>query len=188
MVMRDESNSFGRLVDPVIDDIAREMTGARPADDAEGFVRRVSARIQNENAARTEPMWRRTWLLAPVAAIVLVLAALVVRETNVRLKPDATTETASGLRAQGSGLAEVQPSVLSAQPSALGPEPSTGRARPRLVRAAATAPGLSGDADFQPATTAPIEMASLDVSPLVVAMPIEIPAIAIDRIEIAAMP
>jgi hypothetical protein len=47
---------------------------------------------------------------------------------------------------------------------------------------------LSGDPDFQPLTTAPIETASLDVSPLVVAMPIEISAIAIDRIEIAAMP
>jgi hypothetical protein len=49
-------------------------------------------------------------------------------------------------------------------------------------------PALSGNPDFQPLTTEPIEMASLDVSPLVVAMPIEVSAIAIERIEIAAMP
>jgi hypothetical protein len=35
---------------------------------------------------------------------------------------------------------------------------------------------------------APIELTSLEVSPLVVAMPIEISTIAIERIEIAAMP
>ena len=44
------------------------------------------------------------------------------------------------------------------------------------------------DSDFQPLITAPIEMTALDVTPLVVAMPIEISTIAIDRIEIAAMP
>ena len=206
MVMQDDPNSVDPLIDPLIDDVAREMTGARPADDLEGFVRRVSARIQSADAAagRAPRTWVRGWVLALAAAAVLVLAVFVVRERNVLSKPDATaenvsrptretplglgTETASGLRDQGSGPAEVQPSALSPQPAALSPERSAGRARPSVLRAAAAAPGLSGDPDFQALTTAPIEMSSLDVSPLVVAMPIEISAIAIERIEIVAMP
>jgi hypothetical protein len=172
MVMQDDSNSFDPLIDPLIGDVAREMTGARPVDDIEGFVRRVSARIQSADAdaAGAPRTWVRGWVLAPAAAVVLVLAG-----------PSAPTKTASGLtatasgqEAKGLGLGEVQPSA--------------GFARPRVVRAEQAPPGLSGDPDFQPLTTVPIEMASLDVSPLVVAMPIEISAIAIERIEIGAMP
>ena len=128
----------------------------------------------------------RAWVLAPAAACVLVLAAFLVRElqspSSVRLTSDAT-ETASGLRGKGSGLSEVQPSALSTQPFAFSPQPSV-----RPLADAANVATLAADSDLQPLTTAPIELAALDVSPLVVAMPIEISTIAIDRIEISAMP
>jgi hypothetical protein len=245
--MQQDPNNPVRLIDALIDDVAREITGARHVDDTEGFVRQVSARIQQSEveksaeAARMRRIWRRTWVLAPAAAAVLVLAVMIVRQVQ---SPNATTETASGLRtetasglraetasglraetasglraetasglraetasglrAQGSGLGEVQPSALGPQPSALSPQPSALSPQPsalsaqplaRRVREATAGRGaalppsaLSGDPDFQPLTTAPIETAALDVSPLVVAMPIEISTIAIERIEIAAMP
>jgi hypothetical protein len=192
MVMQDDPNNLDRL----IDDVGREMTGAPPAGGYDGLARRVSVRIQDAETSRVPRAWSRAWLLAPAAACVLLLAVFLLRDTTVRPGPDATpvqpaalspqpsvpdttgamtraTEatarqtsvTASGLRAQGSGLS-------AGQPSALSPEPFTG----------------GTDPDLQPLTMAPIEMASLDVSPLVVAMPIEISTIAIDRIEISAMP
>ncbi len=185
--MHEDPNNPVRLIDDLIDDVAREITGARPIDDNEDFARRVSVRIKDNEAARTPRAWWRAWVLVPAAAGVLVLAVLILRQVQSPNAPTETAsglrpETASGLRAQGSGLGEVQPSALG------GPQPLAGRARPRVVRAAPAQPGLSGDPDFQPLTTEPIEMASLDVSPLVVAMPIEVSAIAIERIEIAAMP
>jgi hypothetical protein len=192
MVMQDDSNNL----DSLIDEVAREMTGAPPAGGYEGLARRVSVRIQDAEAARTPRVWSRAWLLAPAAACVLVLAAFLLRDVNVRptriddaalvTQPDAAPETPSGLRAQGSGLAEAQPSALSVQPSTLRRQGSGGSdgqpsaLSPQPITA-------ETDPDLRPLTTAPIEVASLDVSPLVVAMPIEISTIAIDRIEIAAM-
>ena len=169
------------------------MTGARPVDGIEGFARRVSARLYDTRAPRP---WPRAWLLVPAAGAVLLAAFLVVdrRDGNVRpipsaratevKKPDTTTETASGLRAEGSGLSQDQPSALSPQPSGSsgGPQPSTLSAQP-LVRPRAVA---EPPADL--ATIAPLEVERIDVSPLVVVMPIEISVIAIERIEISAMP
>jgi hypothetical protein len=191
--MQDDPDNVDRLIDQAIDDVARGMTGARPVDGIEGFARRVSARLHDTRAARP---WPRAWLLVPAAGAVLLAAFLVVdrRDGNVRpissarttevKKPDTTTETASGLRAEGSGLSQDQPSALSPQPSgsSVGPQPSTLSAQP-LVRPRAVA---EPPADL--ATIAPLEVERIDVSPLVVVMPIEISVIAIERIEISAMP
>lgn len=186
--MQDDPNNLDRL----IDDVAREMTGAPPAGGDEGLARRVSVRIQDAEAVRTPRAWSRAWLLAPAAACVLVLAVFLLRDATVRPGPDATP---------------VQPAALSPQPSV----PDTTGAMTRATEAtarqtvrltpsaratgvekvdAAPVQAFTGgtDPDLQPLTMAPIEMASLDVSPLVVAMPIEISTIAIDRIEISAMP
>src|SRR5437868_1577190 len=74
-------------LDPLIDDVAREMTAAPP--DAQ-FARRVSMRIAE--AGENRRGWRRPWVLVPVAsASALILAVFVTRESSVRLKPDATT-------------------------------------------------------------------------------------------------
>jgi len=179
--MQDDRNSLERL----IDDVAREITAA-PVD--EGFAHRVSARVHDAEAARAPRTWLRVWVLVPAAAAVVLLAVMIGRQVQspgVRLttsapvtavkRPDAPPKTASGLMAKGSGLSGVQPSAVSAQP---------------LVRPTTALPSLgpSRDPDLQPLTTAPIEVESLNVSPLVVAMPIEISTIAIDRIEIPAMP
>src|SRR5437879_6391219 len=63
-------------LDPLIDDVAREMTAAPP--DAQ-FARRVSMRIAEAGESRRG--WRRPWVLVPVAcACALMLAVFVARE------------------------------------------------------------------------------------------------------------
>ena len=164
--MQDDPDNVDRLIDQAIDDVARGMTGARPVDGIEGFAGRVSARLHDARAPRP---WPRAWLLVPAAGAVLLTAFLVLdrRDGSVRptssaratevKKPDTTTETAS-----------------QDQPSARSPQPLI---RPRAV--------AEPPADF--ATIAPLNIERIDVSPLSTAAPIEISAIAIDRIDIAPM-
>ncbi len=176
--MQDDPDNLDRLIDQAINDVARGMTGARVD---EGFARRVSARLEDPDA-RVSRSWPRAWLLVPAASVLLLAAFAVLdrRDVNVRVQPDATTGTASGLTAQGSGLSQAQPSALSS-PSALSPEPSRRRPQPWLRPTAAAVP--SADVEV----IAPIDVDRIDVSPLVTAMPIEIASIAIDRIDIAPM-
>jgi hypothetical protein len=150
------------------------MTAAR-VDDT--FARRVSARLEDPDA-RAPRRWPRAWMLAPAAAAVL-LAALFFRDPNVRLKPDATA-----IRKPDAAAVTRPDLTVARQPDTA--EPVTRSVTNTEHNSVALPPA----ADFfvEPLVTPPIEFAALDVSPLVTAMPIEIQAIAIDRIEIPPMP
>ena len=189
---QDDPDSLDRL----IDDVAREMTAAR-ADDR--FARRVSARLEDRIAGAPRT-WPRAWLLAP-AAVAVLLAALLLRDGNVRLKPDATAvgkpdatavsqPDATAVSEQGAtvvGKPDATPNTVVAEirpPDAA--KPITRLATTTAQESVASPP--AADFPVEPLVTPPIEFAALDVSPLVTAMPIEIQAIAIDRIEIPPMP
>ena len=204
---QDDPDSLDRL----IDDVAREMTAAR-ADDR--FARRVSARLEDRIAGAPRT-WPRAWLLAP-AAVAVLLAGLLLSDRNVRLKPDATAVGKPDATAvsQPDATAVSQPDATAVQRGATAvsepgatvvgkpdatPNTVVAEIRPPdaakpITRLATTtaqesvASPPAADFPVEPLVTPPIEFAALDVSPLVTAMPIEIQAIAIDRIEIPPMP
>jgi hypothetical protein len=179
-------------LDHLIDDVAREITERRVDD---GFARHVSVRIQDAGAARVTRSWSRTWLLAPAAACVALVAVMIVRQVpspNVRLKPDATknamtTNATADVRLKPDATAEA---ATAPQTATADVRLTTSAKAPAVKKPDATTDttATASDLDVKPLAMAPIELTSLDVSPLVVAMPIEISTIAIDRIEIAAMP
>ena len=189
---QDDPDSLDRL----IDDVAREMTAAR-ADDR--FARRVSARLEDRIAGAPRT-WPRAWLLAP-AAVAVLLAALLLRDGNVRLKPDATAvgkPDATAVSQPGATAVSEPGATVVGKPDAT-PNTVVAEIRPPdaakpITRLATTtaqesvASPPAADFPVEPLVTPPIEFAALDVSPLVTAMPIEIQAIAIDRIEIPPMP
>jgi len=168
-------------IDPAIDDIAREMTSA-PVDG--GLARRVSARIDADGERRT---WPWIWLLAPgAAACVLALAVFVARE-NPEPAPAQTVQTnpEAGREIAAAPQAKAAPAVT-AVTALKGAAPGTA---PRTASAAlgkTPAPARPASPDLRP--LAPIVLEPVNVSPLVVVMPIEMSTIAIDRIEITAMP
>jgi hypothetical protein len=172
-------------LDHLIDDAAREITGRRVDD---GFARRVSLRIQDAGAgaARVPRSWSRAWLLAPAAACVALLAAFLIRDvpspSSVRPTPDAAPQTATA-------DVRLKPDTT-AEPATADVRLTTSAKAPAVKKPDATTDTTAtvSDLDLKPLAMAPIELTSLEVSPLVVAMPIEISTIAIDRIEIAAMP
>jgi len=175
-------------LDSLIDDVAREMTAAR-ADDT--FARRVSARLEEPDpgAFRT---WPRSWLLAP-AAVAVLLAGLLLSDRNVRLKPDATAVRRpddTAVNKPGAtvvGKPDATPNTVVAEIN----QPDTAKPVTRSATNTAqesVAPPPAADFLVEPLAMPPIEFAALDVSPLVAAMPIEIQAIAIERIEIPPMP
>ena len=157
--------------DELVDDVAKSMTAAPP--DA-SLARRVSTRIAEaaEDDVR-RAVWTRPWVLVPVASVcVLIVAVVVTREGSVRLKPDATSVT---------------PPTIAAPVVGRGVQPRRGgdpeRVAPRTVRPMPQAlPGVPS------MTIEPIDVDRLDVQPLVEMDEIQIGPIAIDRIEIAAMP
>ena len=167
------------LMDALIDDVARDMTGVPP--DA-GLARRVAVRIaqvDNIAARRTRHGWSRGWLLAPAAAAcVLALAVFAARETrepvSVRLAPDATTRPTA------------TPTVTT--PQATTSPTTAGRSAPVAApgRPAAAAPPTT--AGFETLTLAPIDVEQIEIAPLARNERIDISPIAIERIEISAMP
>ena len=165
-------------IDTLIDDVAREMTTMTSAQSDADFARRVSRRIADTGERRgTWLTGLRPWVLAPIAAaIVLVVAVMVVRRTpeTVRPKPDATESATVGLTfdsAQGT------------------PSDSRGvKADTTYVQPVAALPRIVSIVDAPAPAVEPIEIHALDVQPLVEMDEIAIGAIAIDRIEIAAMP
>jgi hypothetical protein len=169
------------VIDPLIDNVAREMTSA-PAD--AGLARRVSARLDAERETRT---WPRAWLLAPAAAAgVLALVMFVAREhpepapaRTVQTNPEAVREIAAGPQTLAAPTVTAVTSLKGAAPgTASRTAPAAVRQRPATARPSSP--------DLGP--LAPIVLEPVNVSPLVVVMPIEISTIAIDRIEIPAMP
>jgi hypothetical protein len=151
-------------LDLLIDDVAKTMTSA-PA--REGLAMRVAARVVNQGEG-DRGSWFRPWVMAPIAAAVaVVVAVFVAREGSVRVKPDATKTIAAA------AAPVVEPVVE---------RPFQGRGRVAGVRI---------DRDAVPValpTVEPIEVDRLDIQPLVEMNAIQIAPIAIDRIDISAMP
>jgi hypothetical protein len=69
MMWRDDDR-----IDAAIAEVAREMTEGEPRA---GFTSRVLARIDEDRARARWPRWLSTWTLAPLAAAVVVVIAVV---------------------------------------------------------------------------------------------------------------
>ena len=98
--------TFDEEIDRTIDDVAREMTAGDPPG---AFRARVLARIetyQHERDLRTQHHQGRPavagfrWTIAVVAALIVIAAgtaALMIRHSGIRLKPDATNTGATAI-------------------------------------------------------------------------------------------
>jgi hypothetical protein len=201
-------------LDKVIDEVAQAMTAA-PADAQ--LAHRISARLADAGAPPARPGWARPWLLVPLAsACVLLLAVFVVRDRSVRPSPDAPNservhpsagrgfqprlggpERAALQPAERAALQPAERTTLrpvaepvAAAPSVAAPSVASGVSRTNDVATAHGAtriPLAIAVAEF-PAALRPIEVDLLEVPPLARSEQIEITDIAIDRIEISAMP
>jgi hypothetical protein len=188
-------------LDPLIDEVAQAMTAVPP--DAE-LARRVSMRIAEANERRAVRWsgWKR-WTLVPAAsACVLLLGLLVARDRSVRLKPDATTVSAPSVAPRAVIVERPFPPLPTLRRTAealAGAGQARGNGNPVMsVRAARPRPTArdpervalrrSALSAVPPLTVEPIGLDRLDVQPLVEMDVIQITPIAIDRIEIAAMP
>jgi hypothetical protein len=158
-------------LDALIDDVAKTMTAAPVGPE---LARRVSVRIEEEaNRRAARVRMPRPWVLVPVAsACVLLLAVFVARERRVtdivRPTPAPTTPFVGGPL---QGRQDAAPE---------GPGPRNPRVTAEAGDPERVAPQMQ---EF-----APIEVDRLDVQPLVEMDEIQISPIAIDRIEITAMP
>jgi hypothetical protein len=173
-------------IDALINDVAREITSA-PMHDAEGLARRVSARIDNDRAGRGTRTWRLAWLL-PAAAACALAVLFVIRQpasvapvTKVPAVQPAPAVTAGG---QTGSVPPVAATVPRTAPTAAtrmaASTPSPFAVQPAAARPASTT--------VEPLTLTPIVLAKVDVAALETAMPIELSAIAIERIDIPPMP
>ena len=140
----------------------------------------MSARIDADRETRT---WPRVWLLAPAAAAcVLALAVFVARE-NPAPTPAQTVQP-SRRRARRGGGPQTRP-PLPSRPRHYGSHAGGSDGSADRVRAGDRPAGQRG---LRAAHASAHRPEPVDVSPLVVVMPIEMSTIAIDRIEIPAMP
>jgi|SRR5580765_4416445 len=175
-------------VDTLIDGVAREMTGVAPRSD---FAARVAARVAGADTfavlggrPSTLPF---LWRLAPAAAAaVLLLAVFVVRETRGPARRGADvgpTAPVAPLRLEPARPAMLLPSTPDA--TTVNGRTATDKIAPsRMAPAAAPLP----DPDLPPLIVPPMAVDRIDVSPLARGDTIEISAIAIERIDISAMP
>jgi hypothetical protein len=169
--------------DDRIDEAARQLTDGEPGA---GFRTRVLARLDER------PRWSRAWMLAPAAAIAIVVLVVMPRErvgdvalapevTEVGLKADTTTAPV-GLKADTTTAAEV------------GLKADTTTASVGLRADATTAPvGLKADGDMP--LVSELAPAPIDVVPLTVAAsgvdalpdlaPLAIEEISVDPIDVA---
>ena len=150
------------MMDNAIDEVAREMTSAAP--DA-GLARRVMTAIASGEGERTRatlwrPLWKK-WILAPAAAMcALAIAVFVARDNPAPIAP-------------ATPVVRLKPDATTkATPNA---------ATPAAVQAARTLPAPA-------VTIEPLRLDAIDIQPLARSEQIEINAIAIEHIEISAMP
>jgi len=173
-------------VDTLIDGVAREMTGVAPRSD---FAARVAARVAGADTFAVRGGRPSTlpflWRLAPAAAAVLLLAVFVVRETRgpARRGADVGPAAVAPLRLEPARPAMLLPSTPDA--TTVNGRTATDKIAPsRMAPAAAPLP----DPDLPPLIVPPMAVDRIDVSPLARGDIIEISAIAIERIDITAMP
>jgi hypothetical protein len=168
-------------IDALINAVAREITSAPADKDSHGG----SARIDAERETRERGRGRGA-AGAGGGRVCAALAVFVARENRqpapsptVQRAPQTTPDVTAGARTGDA------PPVAAAAPRAASRTRVVSTLPSAPIRAAAAQPAGPG---FEPLTLAPIVLNKVDVSPLVVVMPIEMSTIAIDRIEIPAMP
>jgi hypothetical protein len=174
------------MLDDLIDGVAREMTASHPSV---GFTRRVIARVAElESEGHSRRRWQSVWLLGPAAVLIVALAVLVFHDRlgwqpSVRPGSNPTSRTVPAQKMVAEALrplAEATDTTPRAQ------------ARPRAAGAhpGSTAPTVVAtlDPDLAPLVTPPLAVEALGVAPLAQAVPIEVDALSIGRIDIAAMP
>jgi hypothetical protein len=174
-------------LDDLIDKVAREVTDSQPSVD---FTRRVASRLLELKSNGVRRRERQpVWLLTAAAACIVVLAVFVAHHRLVR-------------QPVGGGRSDATSSTVSTEAPAQSPESQTpvaepihaatrAQARGRLsddATPAAPAVTTSSDGDLAPLVMTPLEMEPLGVAALAQAIPIEVDALSIERIDIAAMP
>jgi hypothetical protein len=162
-------------LDPIIDDVARQMTTAPP--DA-GLAGRIATQIAASSATRRRA-WARPLTLVPVAAAcVLIVAAFVARQLTV--EPPRKAAVARSASADAVPDRSVTIPTVQRQRGRVSTIAAPARERQNMRAApSAVLPAID---------VAPLEVNGLDIMPLVQAEDIHIDPIAIARIEIAPMP
>jgi hypothetical protein len=173
------------MLDDLINGVAREMTASQPSV---AFTRRVIARVAELESEGHRRQWLPVWLLAPAAVLVVVLAVLVFGN---RLLWEPSVGPGSNPTSKTVPAQKLVPEALTA-PAEATPAASRAHARPRAsdAKPGSTNPAVVAtlDPDLAPLVTAPLEIEPLGVAPLAQAVPIEVDALSIGRIDIAAMP
>ena len=176
------SHSDDLDLDALVDDIARQMTGGQPRS---GLQARVAARLALDEGASVRGPRPHAWLLTwAAAAAALALAVYVVREARQSSPPARSSSVRSepAPREPHMNSAATTTAVVQRDDGARVVRLAGGNAATR--RAVPPPP----DPELEPLTLAPLEVDRLDVSPIARADAIEIRPVAIERIEIAAMP
>jgi len=177
------------MLDELIDGVAREMTASQP--DA-ALTRRVAARVAElESEGHRRRKWQPVWLLAPVAVCSVVLAVLVIRDRPPSAVPRSsvtsrTVPTDGRVPDTLTALSSVAQATLATPRGQARRQASDAKPRSTAPKVVATL-----DPDLAPLVTAPLEIEPLGVAPLAQAAPIapiEVDALLIGRIDIAAMP
>jgi hypothetical protein len=129
MAMWPDDNQHGAPIDTAIDEAARQMTVGVPGGD---FRARVLARIGEREPASGR--WRLAWLLAPVAAAVIVFFVVVGQSADSRNRGESPvtrphpTETARRQPEPTTTTAAAPPQTRQA-PAPVRPKPDTTYAR-----------------------------------------------------------
>jgi hypothetical protein len=159
-------------------------------DRNEGLAQRVLARIDTGTAERGTRTWSLAWLLAPAAAACVLAAAVFVFRQNRQPAPVPIVQTRPSVTSEAAAAAQtgtVRP-VAATAPRV--PAPAEGLRTAATVSSGSRGPVVARSASpsLEPLTLAPIVLDTVDVAPLVTAMPIEISTIAFERIELSQMP
>ena len=158
------------------------MTSA-PADE------RLAARVAARIAGAREPR-RWTWVLVPIAAAAVVVIAVFVARENRSAEASRSKHTqaprSGDTQASRSGETRADITIAtSGGPERPAPQPVES---PALTRTRARVVPIVPIAQAPAPALDPIEIDSIAVEPIVVTNVIQITPIAIDRIDIAAMP
>jgi hypothetical protein len=158
-------------LDERIDSVAREMTAGAPRSD-------VRARVLSRLEMRVpRPLWWRPIAIVPIAAVILIVAAVGIRERSPRVSRTASNmqaRTEAGGRPSQPGTQPIPPKPVI--PSAETPDQVNSTAPARIARRAAIqAPALDTDG-----------MDELAPPPLEVT-PIPMDGIATSRLELPAL-
>jgi hypothetical protein len=168
-------------LDERIDSVAREMTAGAPRSD---FRARVLSRIETRVS---RPLWWRPIAIVPVAAMILIVAAVGIRERSLRVNHTASSieaRTEAGVRSSQPGAQPIPTRPV--MPSTVTPDQVTSTAPTRMARRAASAePTLDTDTIDElappPLEVTPIPMDGIATSRL------EFPALAVSSIAMAPL-